>query len=468
MNSYDLEKKILSYAQNSIYSYKTLFSHIANLKESKLEGISLKCYIIYINLSIILNLIHEGKLSLAFVHVKYLLSNDFLNNHFNFEIIAIIQNILTYFLEYDVYFTLENNIYYYKISQNQTSGKEISNEHDIFNNKENSINDIKLIKTKLFGLTYEAMFLKNISEQDFKNDEFIKMQFKFIINFSILKNIDSNELKKFIKLAKTIGFHNFYISGKILLAKLKIKEDLNETKLILMKLKEKNLKENQLLKTFLLEGYINLKSKNMKKLKRILSMIKHCNLIKTCGKLEDEFEYFYFKIEYLIFKVNKKFQNFFLIKEIFLIWLYLINISLIMMNKEKTFHLLNLLINDFFIDKELVGKYISYWNDKKSFYFEIDKNNFKRELLNSCLDDFLEEIQSIEAHQILGFLNSENKLNIILLFESHLEDNQKLFSFFGNLISAEEELEIIYLLIQNSKSFIRKINNNIVGILLKR
>ena len=101
-NSYDIEKKILSYSENIIYSYKTLLQHMSNPKENKIDGISLKIFIIYINLSLILNLIKKGNYILGFTNLKNLLNNENLICSANKEIIDMIMNILIELLEYDI------------------------------------------------------------------------------------------------------------------------------------------------------------------------------------------------------------------------------------------------------------------------------------------------------------------------------------------------------------------------------
>jgi hypothetical protein len=303
---------------------------MSNPKESKLEGINLKIYIIYINLSLVLNLLNKGYYSLALTKLMYLLENAILINSASFEIIESIQNILVDMIDYDPSASLDYFIKFYK--QNENSICETKEK------KENSFNYlVKLIKAKVYSLSQNQTFMKSAdlnSDEIIKNNFFYKMNIEFIQKFSPLKSLDfeSNisqikvdilSLKNFIKMAKQHKLFKLYFNAKLNLAKVYASENNNKAKLIIMKLKDKNLDDSLLLKYYLFECFLNSKNKNFKKVKEILSLIETKFLLKNSGSIEDDYEFYFYKMHSLLYKLKKHLSKFFYLKEMFNIWIYL-------------------------------------------------------------------------------------------------------------------------------------------------
>lgn len=460
-NCEEIEKKILSYANNSIYSYKILFQHMSNPKENKLDGINLKNYILYINLSSILNLLNKGKLLLGFTKFKYLLENEILMKSANYEIIEIILNISLDMLDYDIDNSLEYFFLFYKRNQN-------SNKSQIKNNSFNYL--VKMIKIKLYGLSQNDIFLKN---SNFANDEkicqnlYYKNYIKYIKYFTNIKSltfknqvclnmINILKLKKFIKKLKNQKILKLYFKSKLYLAKLFALEDLNKAKLIAMKIKDKNLDDGLLLRYYLFECFLNSRTKNFKKLKEFLNIIERSFILKNSGSIEDKYEFYYFKMELLSYKLNKNNSKIFCFYELFSIWIYLLILSIKLMNNEKTFFLLSLLIKNFDLNIENLKIILNNKMNEsctlelkipESKYFDFNRNkNFTNIYSNIMLKD------------IFKVLDIKFKGRLFELINSHIVYNGKLLSIIENsLLDSEEEIELIYIIKEHNERFAEKL-----------
>jgi len=472
-NSDELEKKILSYANNTIYSYKTLFQHISNSKETKLEGINLKVYIIYINLSLVLNLIRKGYYSLGFTKLKYLLENEILMNSANYEIIDSIQNILVDMLDYDINDSLEYFLLFYKKNQNFCSINS-SNLKQVFNNKNNSFDHmVKVIKLKFYSFSQNEIFIKNENfeaDEDIKNNIFYSFTVEYILIFSEIKNLsyksDINhikinilKLKNFIKKAKQHKLFRLYFNAKLNLAKLYLFQDPNKACLIGIKLKDKNLDDSLLLKYYLFDCFLNAKIKDFKKLKKNLCFIENSYLLMNSGSIEDNYDFYFFKMEMLLFKLKEDLSKYLNLIELFCLWLHLLIIAVKMLNKEKIFYLLNLFIMNFELNIEALQRDVFSvidYNDQTS-KINDDSNDDQNTNVFSNLNYFAD----LDLKEIFHvFTNVNNKVKVLKMINDHLEFNERLLSFMENsIVETEEEIEIIYLINQNNENFPKKIRD---------
>jgi hypothetical protein len=432
----NLKNKIISYAENNIYFYKILFQYLSNSTEYNIDGVDIRTYIIYINISLIINHLNEGEYNSAFSNIINLLDNQSLISYSNKEIIDIILKLFIELFDYDIILVLDYIIILYK-SKNKIN-------ENLGNSFQKIDEFIRSLKIKFFSISNNENFYEKICYEKNKyndHDIYISKCMEFQLKFSnIEKDINLNkiyELKNFIKEVKSLNFNRLKTLAKIKLGYFYCFSNQFDAKIIITKIREKNKNKNILLKIDLLECNLYLQNDELENLKKKVYFMTNENSIKKNGTIEDNYDFYYYKYIYLIKKMEKNTIKNRKIKEIFTLWIKLINLSISMFNRNKVIDLLEIYNNDFNLNKKLIDINLNNFFESQSNY-QGENNNY----------------HLFDLKNFLILLKDENKIKIFDFIQENLDFNDNLTDIINkSLINSEETLEIIYLINQNNKYF---------------
>lgn len=295
------DEKILSYSNSIIQAYKNILQLVTTTNSTNSQEFIVEkdpdYYFKYVYYILIVNLLKEGKASLAFSFLKRLIDYLFLetngynftnsNKYYSIETIQIILNLLIEVIDFDLVYSIE------KIYQIVFSNKRI-----------NFGSSLEMLKCKFYAL---SGILNDFSEVSYESSNTTYEKFTMdYLKLEEFMSIDQNnysdyevKLISFKNKCKEYKFEKLKLFTNVLISKYYLMiNKITESHLLISKTLNKSNDEQTSIKAKLVLAEIYAKTKNIPKLKEILTDLEY--KIEKYGKIKDRFNYYLIKSQLLI------------------------------------------------------------------------------------------------------------------------------------------------------------------------